>query len=160
MNVRDVLKYGHKDVVSAVEGLSATEWEIPEVTTTWSAKDTIGHLAAYELMLEDALTSVLDPSAPTPTLEKMKAAGKSFNEAESASRRSRSGREVFDEYNATHQRVMGLVDRLTPERLREPGTIPWYGAQYSLDDFIVYANYAHKREHVAQIRLFLKRRRV
>jgi uncharacterized damage-inducible protein DinB len=159
MNVRDVLKYGHKDVVSVVEGLSETEWEIPEVTTTWSVKDTIGHLAAYELMLEDAFTSVLDPSAPTPTLEKMKAGGKRFNEAESASRRARSGREVLDEYNAAYDRVVRLLDRLTPERLREPGTIPWYGAEYSLDDFIVYANYAHKREHVAQIRLFLKRRR-
>ena len=159
MNVRDVLTYGHKDVITVVEGLSEAEWQIPEVTTSWSVKDTIGHLAAYEVLLEDAFTSVLDPSARTPTLEKMRAGAKSFNDAEAESRRDRSGREVLDEYSAAHERVIRLLDRFTPERLREPGTIPWYGAEYSLDDFVVYANYAHKREHVAQIRLFLKRRR-
>ena len=159
MNVRDVLKYGHKDVVTVVEGLSEAEWQIPEVTTSWSVKDTIGHLAAYELLLEDAFTSVLDPSARTPTLAKMKADAKGFNDAEAGLRRARSGREVLHEYNAAYERVTRLLDRFTAERLREPGTIPWYGAEYSLDDFVVYANYAHKREHVAQIRLFLKRRR-
>ena len=158
MNVRDVLKYGHKDVVTTVEGLSDEEWEVPEVTTSWSVKDTIGHLAAYELLLEDAFTSVLDPSAPAPTLQTMQTSAKSFNDIEAGSRRQRSGREVWGEYTAAHERVMRLLDRFTPERLREPGTIPWYGAGYSLDDFVVYANYAHKREHVAQIRLFRKRR--
>jgi len=52
---------------------------------------------------------------------------------------------------------MKLAGSLTPERLRETGTIPWYGEQYSLDDLIVYSNYAHKREHSSQIRLFRKR---
>jgi hypothetical protein len=38
--------------------------------------------------------------------------------------------------------------------LRAPGTIPWYGAEYALDDLIVYFNYGHKREHAGQIGLF------
>jgi len=36
--------------------------------------------------------------------------------------------------------------------LREVGTIRWYGPTYALDDLIVYVNYAHKREHCAQMR--------
>ncbi len=34
------------------------------------------------------------------------------------------------------------------------GTLPWYGMEYALDDFIVYTFYGHKREHSAQIAAF------
>jgi hypothetical protein len=36
----------------------------------------------------------------------------------------------------------------------KPGTLPWYGPEYALDDFIVYSYYGHKREHSAQINVF------
>lgn len=156
MNALDILSYGHKHVCDAVDGLSDEGWEIPKVTTEWSVKNVIAHLASFELMLGDALDSVIDPSAETPTLQK-KARGRNFNADEVAARADRTHRDVFDEYEKAHERVIELARRLTPERLREPGTIPWYGEQYSLDDLIVYANYAHKREHSAQIRLFRKR---
>jgi hypothetical protein len=38
--------------------------------------------------------------------------------------------------------------------LRQPGTLPWYGPEYALDDFLVYSFYGHKREHTAQIAVF------
>ena len=44
--------------------------------------------------------------------------------------------------------------KIPVEVLRRPGTLPWYGAQYALDDFIVYQYYGHKREHTAQINVF------
>ena len=116
----------------------------------------IGHLGAFELLLEDALRSVVQPDSPTPTLDRMRGEG-NFNDDEAAARKTTPHPEILDEYMGAHDRVMSLASRLTPEQLREPGTIPWYGEKYSLDDFIVYANYAHKREHTAQIRLFRKR---
>ena len=44
--------------------------------------------------------------------------------------------------------------RIPPDTWRQNGTLPWYGAEYSLDDFIVYTFYGHKREHTAQINVF------
>jgi hypothetical protein len=52
---------------------------------------------------------------------------------------------------------MALADELGAERLRQPGTMPWYGPDYLLDDLIVHANYAHKREHCGEVRQFLLR---
>jgi hypothetical protein len=47
-----------------------------------------------------------------------------------------------------------LAKQISPEKWRENGTLPWYGMEYALDDYIVYTFYAHKREHAAQIGVF------
>jgi hypothetical protein len=46
---------------------------------------------------------------------------------------------------------------IAPEVWREVGTIPWYGAEYSLDDLVVYQQYGHKREHDPQLSAVLER---
>jgi hypothetical protein len=61
---------------------------------------------------------------------------------------------VLGEYNDTQARVMLLAPTITPEVWRKAGTLPWYGMEYALDDFIVYSFYGHKREHSAQIAVF------
>ena len=37
---------------------------------------------------------------------------------------------------------------------RQAGLIDWYGAEYDLEDFLIYSYYGHKREHSAQIEVF------
>ena len=44
--------------------------------------------------------------------------------------------------------------RVPAATLRQPGTLPWYGAEYAVDDLIVYTAYGHKREHSAQIAVY------
>ena len=53
-----------------------------------------------------------------------------------------------------HARTMALIADIPAEVLRQPGTIPWYGDEYALDDLIVYQYYGHKREHMAQVDKF------
>ena len=155
MNAVEILQYGHGEVVNAIDALD--DWTTPGVTSQWSARDVLAHLASYERFLEEAMLEVLG-RGPTPTLDAMRADWKGFNAAQVASRRDASPDAVRREYDEAHARVMALAAELGPERLREPGTIPWYGGGYSLDDLIVYANYAHKREHGAQLRAFRLRR--
>jgi hypothetical protein len=156
VNAADVLKYGHRDLLARYEGLSPEQWTRVGVTTSWSIQDLAAHLASYECLLEDALISVAGEAKPTPTLDAMKRDHQGFNEAEVAARRSRSPEQIVREYTEAHERVIALAARLGPAKLAEVGTIPWYGASYSLDDLIVYANYGHKREHGAQIKSFRK----
>lgn len=157
MNAIDILHYGHHEVLKGYEGLADGDWDRPGVTTHWSPRELLAHLASYELLLEDVLKSVLGRS-PTRTLDAMRTDRMGFNETHVAARRSHSREAILREYTAAHERVVELARQLGPERLREPGTIPWYGEHYALDDFIVYANYAHKREHAAQIRTFRRTR--
>ena len=154
MNAIDVLKYGHKTVLDTLDGLPQTDWETPGVCGIWSVKEIIAHLASYEHMLVEVLTIFLD-GGPMPYLEKMGAVGPlQFNDDEVALRKDKTVTEVLAEYNDTHAQTMGLAARIPAETYRQNGTLPWYGPEYDLDDFITYTFYGHKREHSAQIAVF------
>jgi hypothetical protein len=139
-------------VLGALDGVPATEWTTPGVCGVWSVKDIVAHLASYELTLVDVLTS-LTTGGPTPTLDRFKA-GPGFNDEEVAASQGLAAEEVLDGYTRAHEQAMILIGTIPEETRRQAGTLPWYGAEYALDDFIVYAFYGHKREHCAQIDVF------
>ena len=154
MNASDVLKYGHGTVLRAVEGLPESAWSTAGVCGVWSVKDIIAHLASYEHVLVDVLTTILGGSGSTLYLSKFIEPGGQFNDSEVDKRKDRTIAEVLAEYNEAHTRTMALIAQIPPETLRQAGTLPWYGAEYSVDDLIVYQYYGHKREHCAQIAVF------
>ena len=153
MNASDILKYGQGTVLQAIEGLPESAWETPGACGVWSIKDIIAHLASYEHVLVDVLMTFVR-SSPTPYLSKFTEPGGNFNDLEVAARKGKSVKEVLDEFNDTYAQVMSLVTRIPVEMFRQTGTLPWYGMEYALDDFIVYTQYGHKREHSAQIAAF------
>lgn len=155
MNAGDILKYGHGTALAAVDGLPDEAWETPGVCGVWSVKEIMAHLASYELVLGDALSGFTD-GVPTPHLDAFKE-GSNFNDAQVAMRKGKTPQEIVAEYEAAHARVRAHAERIPAETFRQPGTLPWYGADYALDDFIVYAFYGHKREHAAQIAAFRDR---
>ena len=152
MNAVDVMHYGHRTVEQTLGDLATAEWATPGVCGVWSVKDIVAHLASYELVLVDVLTSLTE-GGPTPTLDRFKA-GPSFNDEEIAAYQELAAEAVLDAYNRAHARTMALIPRIPEETRSRPGTLPWYGAEYALDDFVVYAFYGHKREHCAQIGVF------
>jgi hypothetical protein len=163
MNASDILKYGHGTVLQAIDGLAEAEWETGGVCGVWSVKDIIAHLASYEHVLEEVLSSFQSDSAmprsstggsATPTLNAFVAPGGQFNDSQVALRKLSSPADVLAEYTSVHQRVSALAAQVPAETLRQAGTLPWYGPEYALDDLIVYAFYGHKREHCAQIAVF------
>jgi len=159
MNATDILKYGQLTVLQTIEGFPESEWETSGACGVWSVKDIIAHLASYEHVLEEVLSPfVAGNSATTQAsgsyLSKFTDPNGNFNDSEVAARKERGLRDVLGEFNDTHTQVMSMVATIPPESLRQTGTIPWYGAAYSLDDFIVYVFYGHKREHSAQIAAF------
>lgn len=154
MNAPDILKYGQSFLQRTLDGLPLTDWEQGGVCGVWSVKDIMAHLISYELMLIDVLNGFLG-GGDTPTLTRMGELGsQNFNDAEVAARRSKTAQEVLAEMNASYDRVMALAKQIPAETWRQAGTLPWYGNEYSLDDYIVYTFYGHKREHGAQIAAF------
>jgi len=153
MNAVDVLKYGNLTVLRTIEGIPDSEWETPDVCGVWSVKEIIAHLASFEHILVDVLNTFLDGGA-APTLEKWGQDPLAFNDDEVALRQVKTPEEVVNEYRATQAKTMELAARIPAETFRQNGTLPWYGIEYDLDDFIAYTFYGHKREHTAQINLF------
>jgi hypothetical protein len=62
--------------------------------------------------------------------------------------------QVVQDYNDAYNQVAIIALELSENDLRQPGNIPWYGSEYSIEDLIVYQYYGHKREHCAQISVF------
>jgi hypothetical protein len=153
MNASDILKYGQGTVLQSIEGFPDSAWETPGACGIWSVKNIIAHLTSYEHVLVDVLTTFVS-SGPGSYLNKFTEPGGEFNDSEVALRKNKTVNEVLGEFNDTHEQVRSLAARIPVETFRQTGTLPWYGMDYSLDDFIVYTQYGHKREHSAQIAAF------
>ena len=153
MNAVDILKYGNRTFHQTLARIPMDEWTTPGVCGIWSVKEIVAHLASYEEILVDILGSFLD-GGQTPRLDRYLTLGMSFNDTTVAERQSQSSQEALAEYDKHHVEVMSLIPRLPADLLRRPGTLPWYGAEYALDDYLVYQFYGHKREHSAQIAVF------
>ena len=89
MNALDIMKYGHLTVCRAIDELPEPDWETGGVCGYWSVKDIIGHLAAFEHVLIEVLSSFLD-GGETPHLDLMRAGPLEFNDIEADKRKNRS----------------------------------------------------------------------
>jgi DinB superfamily len=156
MDATNILKYGQMTVLQAIDGFPEAAWEKSGACGVWSVKDIISHLASYELVLVDVLTTFTGQAA-TPTLNSFIEQGGQFNDLEVNKRGAKTMQEVLAEFNDTYSLVMSLITKITPETLRHNDTLPWYGMGYAIDDVIVYMYYGHKREHSAQIAAFRDR---
>lgn len=158
MNAHDILKYGDRTLLSTIDGLVGDQWTTEGACGIWSVKDIIAHLTSYEWMLVDVLNSLISAGTSTVYLEEMGRLGpENFNDVQVGKRKATTPEEALAEYQDAHARVMALITQISPEKAREVGTLPWYGAEYSLDDFLVYTYYGHKREHSGQIAVFRDR---
>jgi DinB superfamily len=127
MNAVDILKYGQLTVLQTIDGFPESAWETPGACGVWSVKNIIAHLASYEHVLVDVLTTFLADGATTPYLARFTEPGGQFNDVEVGQRKERTVKEVLGELNDTHAQVMSLVAQIPAETLRRAGTLPWYG---------------------------------
>ncbi len=154
MNAIDVLLYGQRTVMATVKRYRVEDWDRIALGV-WTAKDLLGHLGAFEVRFADVLAAFVH----APVVSDLTTADpRSFNDDQAAIRRDWPIAQVTQEFLDAHERVMAHAAAIPPERWREVGTIPWYGAEYSLDDLVVYQMYGHKREHDPQLSAVLETR--
>lgn len=153
MNPLDILRYGQRDIDGLIDRLDDATWD--EIALgTWTAKDLVGHLGAFEVRFVEILTVFLGEE---PATDLLRAGNETFNDDQAAIRHDWPVDAIVAELRDAHRAAMGLVSRIPPERWREVGTIPWYGPEYALDDLIVYLMYGHKREHGPQLEAAIER---
>lgn len=157
MNALDVMKYGHLMVLKTVEGFSDDQWDEEGVCGVWSIRQIVSHLTSYELVLADILRGIAR-GEDTPLLDDYVAAGPGFNDAEVEKRQGMTWAQALEEYRSAYEQVAAIAPVIPSGTWARVGTLPWYGADYSLDDLIVYQYYGHKREHCAQVEVYRDRR--
>lgn len=154
MHAKDILKYGHQTILQTIDGLAEPDWNISGACGVWSVREIIAHLASFEHLLIDVFQGILDENAPTATLERYTEEGLKFNDKEVASRKDLTVAETWAEYKEAFQKSSKIFAQIPAEKYRQAGLLAWYGAEYDLEDFLVYTFYGHKREHGAQINAF------
>jgi hypothetical protein len=153
MNALDILKYGHLMVLGAVKDLPEADWEMSGVCGIWSVKQIVAHLASYEQLLLDILDNLMGGD-PGPTLQLFWADFQGFNDIEVAARQNLNGTQTMAAYKKAQAETTIRLAKIPTTLWSTNGILPWYGAEYDLDDFVVYTYYGHKREHCAQIAVY------
>jgi hypothetical protein len=153
VNPADILRYGQRDIDALIDRFTPTHWEMVALGE-WTTKDLVGHLGAFEVRFAEVLCGFAGDEPPTNLRAEPPG---TFNDDQAAIRRDWTIEQVVGELRDAHRRTMSFVERIPPERWRQAGTLPWYGSQYSLDDYLVYIEYGHKREHGPQLEAVLER---
>jgi hypothetical protein len=153
VNPADILRYGQRTIDEHIDRFATEDWGAIALGT-WTAKDLVGHLGAFEVRFVEILTMFV---GETPASNLWQQPNETFNDDQAAIRRDWPVEAIVAELRDAHAASMALVGRIPPERWREVGTIPWYGPEYSLDDLVVYQIYGHKREHGPQLEAVLER---
>ena len=153
VNPIDILTYGQRTVDDLIDRLEPGDWDAIAVGT-WTTKDLVGHLGAFEVRFVEILTVFLGEE-PATSLNGIPV--DVFNDDQAGVRRGWSVEAIVAELRDAHAEAMTLVPRIPADRWREVGTIPWYGPEYALDDLVVYLMYGHKREHTPQLEAVLER---
>jgi len=151
-----MLKYGHADVLRAIDGVSNADAEKVGATPEWSIKDVMSHLAIFEHFLAEGLKTVTSPDATGIHLTGLSKGETrdAFNDEQIKLRRAKTFTEICDEFKAAHEEAAQIASEIDPALFAKTGTLPWYGEGYSIDDFVVYVNYGHIQGHTEQINLF------
>jgi hypothetical protein len=151
-----MLDNSHMMVLQAVDSLPELEWDIPGVCGEWSVKEIVAHLISYELVLADVLNTFLGKATSTPYLSQFIDKRSDFNDVQVKARQNKTAQQVEDEYNDAQVYTTSLLAQISAEKVQQPGTIPWYGKECCLGDFIRLV-YDHTCEHSAQIAQFRDR---
>lgn len=153
MNAATMLENGNLMVIQAVDNLNDVEWDVPGVCGEWSVKDIVAHLASYEKIVVDVLTTFQQSGKPTPYVLRWLHQPDEFNREEVETRKYETAQHIEDEYQDWQVQATSLLQQIPEETIQKPGTIPWYKQDCCLADFIDMV-YMHTCEHCEQITQF------
>ena len=156
MNVAEELENAHLLVIQTVDNLPELEWDTPIAENSWTVKDIIAHLASYEQVLRDVLHSFTENTPESAYVSRYIQHKDDFNKEEVNARSNHTAQQVIDEYQEAQTDTTGLLARIPAETLEKKGTLPWYGEDRSLSDFIRGIN-ANIQRHCNEITAFRNR---
>ncbi len=156
MNVAEELENAHLQVIQTLDNLPELEWDVPITENSWTVKDIIAHLASYEHVLEDVLRSFTENTPETAYVSRYIQHNDDFNKEEVSARSNSTAQQVIDEYQEVQTDTTGLLARIPAGTLEKKGTLPWYGEDRSLSDFIRSIS-ANIQRHCDEITAFRNR---
>ena len=129
-----------EDVIHEVQTLSEEEFENHVITGTWTTKEILSHIAAWDLEFINLSKKIIEGER-IPKFNNFDA----FNSREVARRRMLTRNEIIDEVRKNRKAYMEFLVGMSPEQLKEPNKA--FTIEQLARDII-----SHDQYHVQQIR--------
>jgi hypothetical protein len=105
----------------------------------------------------EVLTSFV-AHCPTPTLDMLLAGYDVFSDWAIRAHHAQPMHEGWAEYEAAHAQTLALLALIPADLRHQPGTLPWYGPEFTLDDFLLYTFFGTKRKWSVQLNTWRRTR--
>jgi hypothetical protein len=135
--------------------LSEEQLTTPGVNSTWSIKDNIAHLSAWQKVLLAKLQAVRDHTRyerPFAGLD-----DDTINERFYQQNKTRSLNDVLSEFDTLHQQIVQTLESMTDEQINKPQD--WLGGR-PVRDYIPGDTVEHYDEHSQIIQTWMDRTQV
>lgn len=139
-----------------INSLTDLQLTTPGVQGTWSVKDMLAHLAAWEQLTLERLTSWLENRPLNFRAIKTDEDVEWMNEKVYLRNRVRSLADVREDFQLAHPRLMEKVEKLDKQVLEQDAPLGWANGR-PLWQLIADNTYLHYAEHQAAIEAWLAR---
>jgi hypothetical protein len=140
--------------------LSPEEMLVPGVTGTWSVKDILAHLTAWESLFLDWYSAGLRGATPEISPVGMsRTTIDSLNQRIYEQNQARSLTDVIEGFHASYQEILAAVEEMPEADLFAHGRLAWTG-RLSLADYITGNTCNHYAWANSQITRWVKKRTI
>ena len=138
--MQERVRESHKELTAALEGLTEEEATRVGLTSEWSIKDALSHIAAWEIEVARIVKEIQDGTWKPQRLSQEMI--DEFNRQAVENRRERSFPQVREEFDAAHAEMERVIGSL-PEEVDEASPA------YKFIEAVTFKHFAH---HGAQIK--------
>ncbi|HLI50224.1 MAG TPA: DinB family protein [Thermomicrobiaceae bacterium] len=147
------LMAAHRRIDAVTAGFEATVLETEPAVGSWSPRDVVGHLAAWEVEILDGIEPLL--GGPVPRHHPIRHI-QSFNTMQAALRGADPWEVTAGGLDAVRGRLLARVSQLTPEQLALRGPYPW--GEIGTLEGLLRRHIRHMNEHAEQLEEWRLRR--
>ena len=141
--LQERVRAAHEKLTGALEGLSEEQATRAGLTSEWSIKDALSHIAAWEIEGARALSEIERGTWQPQRFDKQ--AIDEFNARVVRERRARTFGEVRAEFDAAHARMEEMVAKL-------PDEVDEKTPAYKFVEGVTFRHHAHHAEQIEKYR--------
>ena len=123
----DVIHAEREQLEKLIESLTDEQMTAASVTASWSVKDILAHIAAWERLACDRIQAALSGEPLKFPLIKGDTDVDLFNAEVYAQNQDQTLGQVLNEYNDSHQDFLDLIETLQDDFLASPLPFDWAG---------------------------------
>ena len=151
----ETIRLERENLTALLQGLTESQMVEPGVEASWSIKDILAHIAAWERVAIDIVQPARNREPLDTSIPKIFESIDNFNAEIYKKNKDLTLAEVQAEFEAVHQDFLNLIESLSWEFIL--GHLPFEGAEeFTIQNMISSNTHWHYIEHAASVQKWLK----